>query len=189
MNLKHRIYRYFRVKPISTILFLALLVLLLPDCSPRETPAPKKEYYLREGLSPKIEALINDCRESIPRSMTKLKMPGCAVALLDSNGPIWIQGFGYADIERKSPVTADTYFNAWGVSKTITATAIMLAVQDGLLDLDEPVASYLPDFRIKSKFENHPQQKITLRHLLNHTSGLVPQSHFRFSAPNSGRRL
>jgi CubicO group peptidase (beta-lactamase class C family) len=131
------------------------------------------EYYLREELSPEIKAVINDCRESVPKSMKKFEIPGCAVALVDSKGPIWIQGFGYADIERRSPVTADTYFNVWGFSKTITATAIMLAVQDGLLDLDEPIASYLPDFRIQSKYENHPEQKITLKHLLNHTSSLV----------------
>ncbi|MHC4097650.1 MAG: serine hydrolase, partial [Planctomycetota bacterium] len=80
---------------------------------------PQTEYYLREELSPEIAAVINDCRESVPKSMKKLEIPGCAVALVDSKGPIWIQGFGYADIERRSPVTADTYFNVWGFSKTI----------------------------------------------------------------------
>lgn len=173
MNLKRHICRYVRVKLILIILFLSLLVLYLSDCSPSDTPVPQTEYYLREVLSPKVEAVIDDCRKFVPKSMTKIEIPGCAVALIDSNGPIWIQGFGYADIERKSPVTGDTYFNIGAVSKTITATAIMLAVQDGLLDLDEPIALYLPDFRIQSKYESHPEQKITLRNLLNHTSSLV----------------
>ena len=52
----------------------------------------------------------------------------------------------------------------------------MLAVQDGLLDLDEPITTYLPDFTVNSRWESQPQRQITLRHLLNHTAGFTHEA-------------
>ena len=48
----------------------------------------------------------------------------------------------------------------------------MFAAQEGLVDLDEPITTYLPDFRVNSIFEEHPEQKMTLRILLSHTAGV-----------------
>ncbi len=57
------------------------------------------------------------------------------------------------------------------MSKSFTATAAMFAAQDGLVDLDAPITTYLPDFHVNSIFEEHPEQKMTLRILLSHTAG------------------
>jgi CubicO group peptidase (beta-lactamase class C family) len=59
------------------------------------------------------------------------------------------------------------------VSKTVTTTAILLAVQDGLLDLDAPITTYLPWFTVRSRLEPHPERRITVRHLLSHTAGFT----------------
>ncbi|MFC1604808.1 serine hydrolase domain-containing protein, partial [Planctomycetota bacterium] len=67
----------------------------------------------------------------------------------------------------------DTMFAICSISKTFTATAVMLAVQDGLLELDVPIIEYLPQFTVNSRFEENPEKKITLRHLLSHTSGIA----------------
>jgi CubicO group peptidase (beta-lactamase class C family) len=56
-------------------------------------------------------------------------------------------------------------------SVQITATAVALAVQEGVVKLDAPVTTYLPDFQVDSRYEEHPAQKITLRRLLNCTAG------------------
>jgi CubicO group peptidase (beta-lactamase class C family) len=104
--------------------------------------------------------------------MRKGRVPGYAVALVDERGVIWTEGFGYADRRRKIPVTPDTPFLIGCISKTLAATAIMLAVQDGVLDLHEPVITYLPDFRFGSRYEDNPEQKMTLTHLLSDTAGL-----------------
>ncbi|NIM48804.1 MAG: serine hydrolase [Gemmatimonadales bacterium] len=56
--------------------------------------------------------------------------------------------------------------------------AVLFAVQDGLLDLDTPISEYLPAFRINSRFEEHPERIITLRHLLSHRSGIVHDAPF-----------
>jgi CubicO group peptidase (beta-lactamase class C family) len=62
------------------------------------------------------------------------------------------------------------------MSKSFTATAAMFAAQDGLVDLDEPITTYLPDFHVNSIFEEQPEQKITLRMLLSHTAGFVHEA-------------
>jgi CubicO group peptidase (beta-lactamase class C family) len=59
------------------------------------------------------------------------------------------------------------------MSKSFTAAAVMLAVQEGLVELDSPISEYLPEFRVNSIFEARPQYKITLRHLLSHTAGFT----------------
>lgn len=57
-----------------------------------------------------------------------------------------------------------------------TAAAVMLAVQQGLVELDVPITSYLPEFSVGSRFETDPESRMTLRHLLSHTAGLTHQA-------------
>jgi CubicO group peptidase (beta-lactamase class C family) len=103
--------------------------------------------------------------------MKKGKIPGCAFALVDKEGIVWTEGFGYADCKHKTLVTPDTLFCLQSVSKTLTATAVLLAAQEGLADLYEPITTYLPDFKVNSRYEENPEQKMTLRYLLSHTAG------------------
>jgi CubicO group peptidase (beta-lactamase class C family) len=88
---------------------------------------------------------------------------------------MWSAGFGRTG-KGSQPVTPETLFSIQSMSKTFTATAVMRAVQDGLVDLDTPVVMYLPQFTVHSRFEDKPQEKITLRHLLSHTSGLTHEA-------------
>ncbi len=73
-------------------------------------------------------------------------------------------------------MSVDTIFSIQSTSKNITAVATLLAVQHGLLDLDVPIAAYLPDFGVQSRFEAVPQGKITLRLLLSHHAGLTHEA-------------
>jgi len=112
-------------------------------------------------------------RQLIPKKMAEDKLPGFSFALVDRDGILWAVGFGYTDYDLKTPVTTDTTFLICSISKTLTATAVMVAVQDSLLELDVPIIEYLPQFRVNSRFEEYPEKKITLRHLLSHTSGIA----------------
>ena len=67
-------------------------------------------------------------------------------------------------------------FSIQSISKTFTSTAILMAVDEGLLDLDAPVSKYIPEFRIKSYYDEEPLDLITLRHLLSHTAGLAHEA-------------
>lgn len=114
-------------------------------------------------------------RESIPARMKQCKIPGLAIAVVDREKVLWSAGFGQTG-KGNQAVTPETLFSIQSMSKTFTATAVMMAVQDGLVDLDTPIVKYLPTFTVKSRFEERPQEKITLRHLLSHTSGLTHEA-------------
>ncbi|MBC8471000.1 MAG: beta-lactamase family protein [Planctomycetes bacterium] len=133
---------------------------------------PQTGQQKREDMKSELAALIDEFRTSVPKLMKKAMIPGVAIALFDRKGIIWTEGFGTTDLKRKIPVTPDTLFHIGSISKTFTATAVLLAVQDGLLDLDEPVTTYLPNFKVYSRYEANPEQKITLRHLLSHCAGI-----------------
>ncbi len=108
--------------------------------------------------------------------MQQENVPGLAIAVVDDQGVLWAEGFGFTHTDRRVPVTPDTIFSIQSMSKTFTAAGVLMAVQDGLLDLDTPITTYLPDLTVHSIFEEHPERKITLRHLLAHTAGFTHEA-------------
>jgi CubicO group peptidase (beta-lactamase class C family) len=143
-----------------------------PGCAPT---AKLGGEFLQLGLSSEYREIFDAYRESIPATMRDHKIPGLSVAVVDRDGILWTAGFGQTG-KGSQPVTPDTVFSIQSMSKTFTATAVMIAVQDGLVDLDTPITKYLPDFTVKSRFEDDPQDKMTLRHFLTHTSGLTHEA-------------
>ncbi len=121
-------------------------------------------------------AVIAHYREEIPRLMKEQGVPGISVAVVDDHGIVWSAGFGVTDTDDPDPVTPDTIFSVQSTSKAFTATAVLLAVEDGLVDLDTPITTYLPDFSVHSIFEDHPESRITLRYLLSHTAGFTHEA-------------
>ena len=114
--------------------------------------------------------------------MEMLSVTGITMAVVDvDNDFTWFQGFGYADTANQVSVTEYTIFNIASTSKIFTAIAIMQLVEQGRLDLDAPIANYIPGFRMRS----HPAhggdyRNITARMLLTHTSGVHEFSSLDF---------
>jgi len=154
--------------------FVCILLCLCVGC--RTVKPIFQEEYIRPGLNQEWHEAFEKSRQSITKGMSEDRVPGLSIALVDREGLIWSAGFGFTDYDCKVPVTPDTIFSIQSMSKTFTATAVMMAVQDRLVDLDAPISEYLPDFKIKSRFEENPEQKITLRHLLSHTAGFVHEA-------------
>ncbi len=125
---------------------------------------------------PSTAAVIAKYQAQIPELMASQNVPGIAVAVVDGDRVLWAQGFGYADRDRQTPVTLNTIFSVQSMSKLFTATAVMRAVQEGKVDLDVPITTYLPDFTVNSAFEQHPERKMTLRMLLSHTAGFTHEA-------------
>jgi CubicO group peptidase (beta-lactamase class C family) len=123
-----------------------------------------------------IQSLIDLERKRIAQVMASDDVPGVAVCLIHEGKPAWVEGFGVTDQRSNRQVTAETIFSIQSTSKHFTSTAIMLAVQRGILDLDEPITSYLPDFSVQSRFESAPQRKMTLRMLLSHRAGFTHEA-------------
>jgi CubicO group peptidase (beta-lactamase class C family) len=97
-------------------------------------------------------------------------LPGIAVGVVHDQELIWTQGFGFADVDAKTPVTAATRFRMASHSKLFTATAIMQLRDAGKLRLDDPVSKYLPWFQVKPAEPDDPP--ITIEELVTHSSGL-----------------
>lgn len=91
--------------------------------------------------------------------------PGCTVGVATGGKTVLTKAYGMADLERNVPNKADSIFEAGSVSKQFTAAAVMLLARDGKLSIDDPVRKYIPEL---------PDYKtpLTIRHMLNHTSGL-----------------
>ncbi len=91
--------------------------------------------------------------------------PGCAVGVDLDGRAIVERGYGMADIERGTPITPDTVFEAGSVAKQFTAAAVLLLARDRLLSLDDPIRKYFPELPDYGT-------PITIRQMLTHTSGL-----------------
>jgi CubicO group peptidase (beta-lactamase class C family) len=116
-----------------------------------------------DNTDPDFLALI----ELITGEMRRLSVPGVAVGLWH-DGRAQMAGLGITSVENPLPVTADTLFQIGSTTKTFTGTAIMRLVEQGLIDLDEPVRTYVPDLRLMDKAA---QAEVTVRHLLTHMGG------------------
>jgi CubicO group peptidase (beta-lactamase class C family) len=111
------------------------------------------------GAQPTIDAL--------PLAETRLgsRDPGCATSVISHGHTLLARGYGTTDVDHGSPIDARTNFRLASVSKQFTAMAIMLLVHDGRLTYATPLAEMLPGFPDYAR-------QVTLRNLLNHTSGL-----------------
>ena len=105
-------------------------------------------------------------------------IPGIVIGLVYDQELIYSKSFGYAALEKKTPLTDHIPFRIASIPKTFTATALMQLRDAGKLRLDDPVKLYLPWFNISQRFPGEPQ--ITIRHLLTHTSGLPREADFPY---------
>ncbi len=103
----------------------------------------------------------------IASEMSRQRVPGLALAITQGDEVLYAKGYG-ADGHGR-PVTTQTQFFIASVSKSFTALAVMQLVEAGKIDLDAPVQKYLPEFTLA---DPNVASQITIRHLLNHTSGL-----------------
>src|SRR5262245_46543709 len=105
--------------------------------------------------------------------------PGCGVGVSRNGALVYEHGFGMASLERKTPITSSTVFPLASITKAFTAMSVLLAAERGLLSLDDDVSKYIPDWSSR-------EQRVTIRHLLTHTSGLRDAYALQGWAPNNG---
>jgi CubicO group peptidase (beta-lactamase class C family)/predicted TIM-barrel fold metal-dependent hydrolase len=92
----------------------------------------------------------------------RLRIPGLSAVVLRDQQVLWARGFGYADMENRVRATPDTVYPIASITKTFAAELVMQLVEQGRLDLDEPVSRYSPDFK---------DEAVRIKHLLSHTVG------------------
>src|SRR5437868_897425 len=133
-----------------------------------ESPAPQVDKIFAKWTSPST--------------------PGCAVEAAVDGKPVIAKGYGMADLEHDVKITPESIFEAGSVSKQFTAAAVLLLAREGKLSLDDPVRKYVPELPDYPPLPDangpgygaaspKPEAKaggtpLTIRHMLNHTSGL-----------------
>ena len=116
-----------------------------------------------QGQTPSLDSLIAN-------KMAEAGVKGLAAAVIVNKQVVWMKGFGYADWEQRRPFTPHTIMNVASVTKPFVGVALMRAVSEGKLSLDADINQYLP-FRVVNP--HRPAERITLRHLATHTSGIT----------------
>jgi CubicO group peptidase (beta-lactamase class C family) len=126
-------------------------------------------------LSEPVDSIITDLETYIPIYMRAENIPGVAIALIRDGNVVWTEGFGVVNTITAEPVTYGTLFEVASISKLVTAYIALRFADQGILSLDEPLNSYLPDPWLPP---SEYLDVITMRHVLSHSSGL---GHLTFS--------
>jgi len=139
------------------ILFFSILLLLLTySCG------STKEVIPVLNSTSELNAYADD-------NFAKSGIPGLSIVAFDESGKLYNRNFGYANLEKKQPYDENTIQNIASISKTFLAVALMKAVDQGKLKLDDEINQYLTFPVVHPRF---PEIPITVRHLANHTSGI-----------------
>ena len=114
----------------------------------------------------------NIVKETIQKYVDRGEIAGVVSVLSDKDGNITTDCVGYADWENKRPMTDDTVFAIFSMTKTFTGAAIMVAIDEGKISLDDKVSKYLPEFKdMKMKDGSKPKRELTIRDLMSHVTG------------------
>ena len=120
-------------------------------------------------------------RSTLNRFVSSGQIAGCAVRIMQNDEVRYEGSFGYADIESKVPMSADTIFPIASMSKVITVAGIMRLYEQGLFKIWDPVSKYLPGFKNPKIAQEKPdgsyeivdaKGEVTLRQLFTMTSGV-----------------
>ena len=115
------------------------------------------------------EALPEEMGEALERLCAARGIPGAVVGLVDADGAVTVATFGTANVGTGLPVVRGTLFQAGSIGKSYTATAVMQLVDDGLVDIDLPVRTYLPELTFADPAVS---QSLTSRQILTHVAGV-----------------
>jgi len=129
-------------------------------------PDPKGVTSIaRSAPAAKWTAAVDQSRQVVRTALTEQNLPGVSVAVVTGGEIVWAEGFGFADIEKKTSVTPDTRFRMGDVSVALTSAGVGLLVEKGRLNLDTTIQKYVPDYPEK-------QWPVTLRQLMGHVAGV-----------------
>ncbi|NCF64476.1 MAG: serine hydrolase [Chloroflexi bacterium] len=149
-----------------------VLALLLAGCRQAAmTPLPTVEATV--AGSPTDLEIFAQFEEELEELRETLKIPGFSAAVVKDQELVWAKGFGYADLENKVKAAPDTPYHLASVTKPFAAVIIMQLVEEGILDLESPVAQYGIDLESSGV--------IRVKHLLSMTSEGNPGEQYNYS--------
>ena len=137
------------------------------SATPPLHPNPQDVRSLTETApAPRWAGAAEEGRQIVRAALAEHSLPGVSVAAAVGDDLVWAEGFGWADLERRVPVSPNTSFRIGTASVALTSAAVGLLLEDARLKLDDPIQTYVPAFPAK-------QWPVTLRQLMAHTAGLA----------------
>lgn len=156
-----------RLRTMRPILYFVVM-LLISGCATAPTRPteliPGNYSYLKEYMAWFVQ-----------KEMKKNNVTGISVALVDDQQVIWSEGFGFADKEAGIRAGGDTVYRVGSISKLFTTMAALQLSEQGKLDLDMPLSTYVPNFSIRSRFAG--AKPISPRNIMTHHSGIPSDRH------------
>jgi CubicO group peptidase (beta-lactamase class C family) len=160
----------------ALVLLIVAIVVGRPDAGISESPLAASSSFSPEKLARVGDYIRNEIATG--------KIPGAIMLIQQHDHPVYFENFGVRDVESQRPMTADTIFRIYSMSKPVTSVAAMMLVEDGRLRLDDPVSKYIPAFADVKVGVEKPGEKpalalepvnraITIEDLMRHTSGLT----------------
>jgi CubicO group peptidase (beta-lactamase class C family) len=122
----------------------------------------------------------------VTQMMADYNVPGVGLAVIENGDISYLRGYGVRDVTTGALVTPDTQFAIGSVTKSFTSLGMMVLVDEGLVDLDAPVTTYLPEFNLSDPAST---RTVTVRHLLTHTTGLVRTDASTFDVSISAKDI
>lgn len=128
-----------------------------------------------------FNVIKNKDNDYIDKLIEKYSPQGAAIAVIENGEITEVRNYGYSNIESKSLVNNETQFKIASISKSITSYAVMKLVDEGKLNLDEPINTYLTKWKLPdTQFD---ENKLTLRTLMSHTSGITGSDEIGYEYP------
>ena len=144
---------------------LGLFAYVSATATPLHTDAQKVASVTRSAPSPKWADAVQQARQIARTGLVEQNLPGLSVAVGVGGDVVWAEGFGWANIENRVPVTPEMRFRIGTASTALTSAAVGLLLEQGKLKLDDVIQLYVPAFPEK-------QWPVTLRQLMGHLAGV-----------------
>jgi len=157
-----------------TILVLTICLIL------KYSSYAQSNNFNKQQMNTTRNELAIQLKDYIQKEMSRRKIVGLSVAVVDSNGILLSDGFGKADKENNILADNSTLFPIASITKTFTGIAVMQLVEQGLIDLDKPIGTYIKELSLPNSEENI----ITTRMLLTHHSGIQGDILYNWYLPD-----
>ncbi|MBN1166090.1 MAG: beta-lactamase family protein [Methanospirillaceae archaeon] len=156
------------LRHLSCILLFLLAFFCL--CSPGYAEESEHDFRTDAIITSEIEHFFDF---AVPAGLARYNIPGATVSFVQDGEMIFARGYGYSDIENKTPVIPEkTLFPIGSITKLFTWTAVMQLVEEEKIDLDIDINTYLTDFSLPATYPKNP---ITMRDLMTHSAGFEEQ--------------
>ncbi len=129
----------------------------------------KKSIEEKEQESAHLQEMLQGIRTFIDTTLSQWNVPGVAVSIVKDGEILMTEGFGYSDLENNKPMTSNTLLGIGSSTKAFTAFSVGLLVDDGIIDWNTPIKTYMPDFKM---YDDFATEQMTAIDLLTHRSGL-----------------